>query len=71
MEKLSKKEHLGTLINYEGNLGVMLIPQYDEGIEEAVWVDFSNLLITKNRIHQQNIVPVLDYCSLKIKVTLI
>ena len=63
--KIVKKRAAWFLMNYEGNES-NLIPQYDEGIEEAAWVDFSNIdyYLSHSRKY---IIPVLDYCSLIIK----
>ena len=46
-------------MNYEGNEN-NLIPQYDEGIEEVVWADFSNIeyYLSQSRKY---IIPVFDY----------
>lgn len=62
---VSNKRAAWFLMNYEGNES-NLIPQYDEGIEEAAWVDFSNIdyYLSHSRKY---IIPVLDYCSLIIK----
>ena len=47
------------LMNYEGNES-NLITQHNEGIEEAIWVDFSNIeyYLSQSRKY---IIPVFDY----------
>ena len=56
------------LMNYEGNEN-NLIPQYDEGIEEVVWVDFSNIeyYLSQSRKY---IIPVFDYHLQKLNTKL-
>ncbi len=47
------------LMNYEGNESI-LFPQYDEGIEEVVWIDFSNIEYYLSH-SRKYIIPVFDY----------
>ena len=56
------------LMSYEGNES-NLVPQYDEGIEEVVWVDFSNIeyYLSQSRKY---IIPVFDYYLQKINTKL-
>ena len=56
---VSNKRAAWFLMNYEGNES-NLIPQHDEGIEEAIWVDFSNIeyYLSQSRKY---IIPVFDY----------
>ena len=56
------------LMSYEGNES-NLVPQYDEGIEEVVWVDFSNIeyYLSQSRKY---IIPVFDYHLQKLNTKL-
>ena len=56
------------LMNYEG-IESNLIPQYDEGIEEVIWVDFSNIeyYLSQSRKY---IIPVFDYHLQKLNTKL-
>ena len=56
------------LMNYEG-IESNLIPQYDEGIEEVIWVEFSNI---EYYLHHSRkyIIPVFDYHLQKLKTKL-
>ena len=56
------------LMNYEGNES-NLIPQDEEGIEEAIWVDFSNIeyYLSQSRKY---IIPVFDYHLHKLNIKL-
>ena len=56
------------LMSYEGNES-NLVPQYDEGIEEIVWVDFSNIQYYLSQ-SRKYIIPVFDYHLQKLNTKL-